>query len=496
MPLLSSLLLILAYPQVNFHWLIWIALVPLLTEIRRVQTPREAFGISFFTGFFFFLISIFWLRHVSWFGLVALSTMMACYFGAFGWLWKWWQIKGLPLAVMVIAGPALWVGLEWMRTEMPSLGFGWNLLGYALSDNLIMIQSASLWGVYGVSFLIMFINIVIARIFSAPKTWRIWPCLVIAVLLFIGNGYYGVNRLKHKQVGPILDIGVVQGNIEQHLKWEPRAKPDIIDKHIKLSQLAAYDGPDLIVWPEAAYPGYLNLELEASVLPEFMRALKVPVLIGSPHMRADGRYQNSAYLINEKAEILERYDKTFLVPFGEFIPYKLIFGFLNPIARALGVGDFLPGDHLTVFDLALRNIEKTYRFSVLICFEDVFPRLSRRMAQAGAQCLIVMTNDAWFGNGGETHQHLQASVFRAVENGLPVIRSANVGVSAFIDPHGRVADRIRDKSGQDTFIMGTLTRPIMFMDRATPYREWGHWFPILCLLLVLSASIVGILRRQ
>lgn len=395
--------------------------------------------------------------------------------------------------------PAAWVFCEWLRTEMPVLGFGWNLLGYSQAGSPLLIQSAKLFGVYGVSFLIALTNTaVFLMVAFRDKKIRFWAA-IFGFLPFVLNMYYGAMQFQESasssDPGQIADVAVIQGNIEQNQKWSPDFKAMIVEKYLKLTELASFDGPDLAVWPEAAYPGFLNREYDSSEVQSFFQKLGFFTLIGSPHWVDDTEYYNSAYLVSGQGEITDRYDKIHLVPFGEYIPFKPLLSFLEPYAYTLGVSDFSAGKEFKVFELPLGKNRGTVRFSVLICFEDVFPELARNFVQNGAQALFVITNDAWFGKTGAPYQHLQASVFRALENGVPVVRAGNIGVSAFISSNGKIEDKVQNSRGFETYVTGVLTRPVLFSHHATFYQKHGHFFPLGCAAVLLGALLLLLQRN-
>jgi len=501
-------LLAVLFPRLHFYWLAWVALVPLFLELQKVKSFKQALGISYFTGFFFILLSIHWLREVSPAGLILLCVYQAFYFGLFGVIAKAVMnrcdnffsasrknfLPGVFFELLVI--PAAWVFCEWMRAEVPVMGFGWNLLGYSQAENPFLIQSAKLFGAYGISFLIALANTAMFLMLAIrEKSIRFWAA-VLGFLPFILNMYYGAMQFQERpSAGRVADVTVIQGNIEQNEKWSPGFKTLIIEKYLKLTELASFDGPDLAVWPEAAYPGFLNREYAGSDVQALFKKLGFNFLVGSPHCVNDGEYYNSAYLISGQGEITDRYDKIHLVPFGEYIPFKPGFSFLEPYAYALGVSDFSAGKEFKVFDLSLGENRGKARFSVLICFEDVFPELARNFVQRGAQCLFVITNDAWFGKTGAPYQHFQASVFRALENGVPVVRAGNVGVSAFISPNGEVQDKVQNERGFETYVTGVLTRPVLFSHHATFYQAYGYLFPRACALFVLGALLLLLQRN-
>ena len=493
LPFLTAILLAVSFPRFNFFWLAWIALVPLLLELRDSQNLRRAFGVSYFAGFFFLLFSIHWLKEVSSFGLLVVCTYQAFYFAIFGVLAKL-AIENRPKLFALVTIPATWVVLEWVRAEVPVMGFGWNLLAYSQSDNLLVIQSAKLLGAYGVSFLIVLVNVAIFMILGYRQTkLRVIACLV-GFIPFALNVYYGGIQIQKNYAGPLVNVSVVQGNIEQEKKWVPGLKDLIVEKYMKLTELASFDGPDLVVWPEAAYPGFFNEDYQSSPIPNLVKKLGFYLLIGSLHQESEKSYYNSAYFLSKDGGIVERYDKIFLVPFGEYVPFKPALSFLQPYAYALGVSDFSAGDHFTVFEMPFGQAREKVRFSVLICFEDIFPSLARNFVLRGAQCLMVVTNDAWFGKSGAPYQHLQASVFRAIENGVSVVRAGNIGVSAFITPRGEVEDKIRNERGFETYVTGALTRPVAFVHAPTFYQKFGFTFPWFCFFPVLIFLFLLLLK--
>ncbi len=486
--LFSSLLLTLAFPRWNLWGLAWVALVPLFLSLERARSRKEAFLFGFLAGFVFYLLSVSWLRHVTVFGLFFVATVLACYWGVFGVVWHsvgtrhdgGWRRLLLPAA---------WTALEFIRSEIPVWGFGWNLLGYSQAPNLWVAQLASLAGVYAVSFLVFLGNTVIYSVVrqGIKASWRM---VLLFILVFTGSSLFGYSRLLASPAAPLFRVTVLQGNIPQSLKWEEAYKGEILRIYLNLTELASYDASQLIFWPEAAYPGFFNREAEAEAVKELARKIQIPVVVGSPHQGEKG-YYNSAYLLGPSGEAIQRYDKIRLVPFGEYVPWKPVLGFLEPYAYALGVSDFSGGKEFTLFQTA----ETGPRFSILICFEDIFPALARKFVERGADFLAVLTNDAWFGHSSAPYQHLQASVFRAIENGVSVVRAANTGVSGFITSTGRVVERVKNQEGKDTFVMGGMTYPVIWAKEATPYRKGGWLFPYVCILVMLPAASSWLSRR-
>ena len=413
---------------------------------------------------------------------------------------------------------ASWTTCEILRSEIPVFGLPWNLLAYSQTDYSLIRLSANAIGAYGLGFVIVWVNAALDQIwrdFWALTRMRYWQHLACGrrsfyelrkpflnaallagvVILMLLHGQYHQN-LTGEQSGS-LRVAVIQGNIPQEIKWDILAREKILDMYMRLSELSVSDQPNLIVWPEAAFPGYFNRDIHADRVKAMVKELKIPFLIGSPHNESSEVAYNSAYMVNEHGNISGRYDKQYLVPFGEYVPLPLIFGWLKPIAYSLGVSDFYEGHESTVFRLP----KSDSFFSTLICFEDVFPGLSRKFVEKGARFLLVITNDAWFMDSSAPYQHLQASVFRAVENGVPVVRAANTGISAFINKKGEVISRVQDHDGKDIFVTGAKTETIALDEGDTLYRSLGYLFPyamivILILLILKRKKDPEFLRKE
>jgi len=240
-------------------------------------------------------------------------------------------------------------------------------------------------------------------------------------------------------------------------------------------------GPDLIVWPETALPFYfLHDDALTEQMVELVRGCKAHFLVGSPSFQTGGRgtrYYNSSYLIDPSGNVLGKYDKVHLVPYGEYVPLKRFLPFLGKLVEA--VGDFEPGKQGQVLSLNGKKI------GVLICFEVIFPELARAMCRNGAQLLVTITNDAWFGTSSAPYQHLSMVVFRAVETHLAVARAANTGISAYIDPVGRVLD------ATPLFEEAVRVRHLHIMDQETFYARYGDLFAIACILICVAISIAA-----
>ncbi|MEA3560521.1 MAG: apolipoprotein N-acyltransferase [Candidatus Omnitrophota bacterium] len=503
--LFSALLLVFSFPVFKLTGFAWFAFVPLFIAIDG-KKMRKAVIFSCLTGFVFFLGTVYWIGYVSVWGLTILVLYLTLYFGVFG-LFVSCLSSGFWFLLLV---PCFWVALEYIRSHLFS-GFGWAALGYSQYLNIPLIQIADITGVYGVSFLVMMVNVSIFQILQAAgrrpqaagrkfQTARTdFKSLLINIgivsLILIAVFGYGKSQLL-KRPEPKIKIAVVQGNISQQEKWDPQLKQLILDKYRVLTKLASFNQPDIIVWPETAVPGYLvNDDRLLDYITDLVKEVNKPLLLGSAFLANNQEVYNSAFLISRQGEVVGRYDKLHLVPFGEYIPLGKVFSFVKGVDKRAGGGNFTAGKTYTLFQLPITGCQLA-RFGVLICFEDVFPGLTRAFVRQGADFMVNITNDAWFGNSSGPYQHVQTSVLRAVENKKGVVRCANTGISCFIDPTGRITNKVLDKKGKDLSITGYLTGEISIWKILTFYTRFGDVFAYLCILISIGWGICFSLTKS
>jgi apolipoprotein N-acyltransferase len=491
---LSAVLLVLSFPGFDLEFLAWIALVPLLFAIEN-RKPKEAFFLSYLTGSLFFLGTIYWLVHVTLPGMIAVVLYMALYFGSFGLIASYRSPVTDYRSLFFV--PAVLVTTELVRSHMFG-GFGWNLLAYSQSSNLPVIQIADITGAYGVSFIICLVN---TAIFLTIKAFRekkyTFRYLVIALLLIFLSLSYGIHRARNIFTGEKLRVAVIQGNIPQAKKWDEKFREEILCKYENLTREAAKSTPDLIIWPETSVPGFLESEQRLlSRIESLAKEAKAPILVGTPSERGES-YYNSAVLVLDDHRLAGRYDKMHLVPFGEYVPFKSVLSFVERFAPS-PIGDFSEGKEPVVFKFFIERgsrdnavswrLVKKVGFSCLICFEDIFPDIARAFVKEGAVFLVNITNDAWFAKSSAAYQHSQASIFRAVENRVNVVRAANTGLSCFIDQKGKV-EAIVEQSGERLFVDGFKIHDIVLNNTKTLYTKYGDIFAYLCVLFVFIALI-------
>ncbi|MCH7923446.1 MAG: apolipoprotein N-acyltransferase [Nitrospinae bacterium] len=500
-----------AFPSSNLWVVAWVALVPLLWALRRTR-PTEALKLGALAGFIHYSTVLFWVMNtmtrygkLSWPAslgvLVLLAGYLACYVALFAW------------AVVVLAGgqrtlrwllaPLAWVVAELARAHVLS-GFPWANLGYSQSSVLPVIQIADITGVYGVAFLIVLVNATIVELFEnlsqsgtiglvrrkpGPSNVRLILSASLAVALTLGYGWTVLARPERTvpPETPKLRFALLQGNIPQDLKWDAASQQETVNLYtVLVSEVSRGPAaPQLIVWPETAAPFYFEQDgaLQEKVR-SVVRRTKVYHLVGAAgYEKIDGRvaYYNRAYLLGPEGETLEHYDKIHLVPFGEYVPLSSVLFFVRRLAE--GIGTFYAGERHTIFDIPQG------RFGTLICFEVIFPNLVRQFVKGGAQFLVNITNDAWFGRSAASAQHLSMAVFRAVENRVPLIRAANTGITAVVDPFGRVVQ------ATDLFVRTHVTETIpVVAEPGALYTRIGDLFAYACFFGLILVAVVGRLR--
>ncbi|MFZ7111062.1 MAG: apolipoprotein N-acyltransferase [Desulfatiglandales bacterium] len=444
--ILSGLMLTAAFPPASLEWMAWFALVPLLKALRD-ESPSRAFRLGCLTGLVHYFTLIYWIIVVlghygglNVFLSLGVLGLFCLYLSLYPALFSVLTsiCRGSRFGLFLIA--CGWVGLEYMRANVLT-GFPWCLLGYSQYRMLTLIQMADLMGVYGLSFLIIFANALIYallfdRTFSA-KGFLKWEAVCTGLLLAFAliYGHQRISGLENPdKTRPSFTAAIVQGNVDQSVKWHPQYQQKTIEDYERLTLKASAFHPALVVWPETAVPFFFQdgSEYTERVI-QIVRKIHAELIFGSPaYTRENGaiRYHNRAYSLSSTGEISGFYDKTHLVPFGEYVPMSRFFPFVHRLVPA--AGDFASGDKNTPLKLS------RFTAGTLICFEIIFPELARAQTNAGADLLINLTNDAWFGMTSAPFQHLSMAVFRAVENRRFLIRSANTGFSAFVSPLGEI----------------------------------------------------------
>ncbi|MEE9524331.1 MAG: apolipoprotein N-acyltransferase [Thermodesulfovibrionales bacterium] len=487
----SGLVLPFAFPGRDLFFLAWFCLVPFI--IYLTECPRQiAFKAGLIFGIPFFFGTQYWIYYsINHYGnlnlvLSILIILLLClyeslYIGLFGVLLNY-ITKRSPFP-LVLTAPVIWVCLEYARGIIIT-GFPWSFIGYSQYKLLPLIQISDLTGIYGISFLIVAVNSIMADFVLLAKRRRripLYPTVPtylgasLLLIVFICTLSYGYYRLKESDEGKTLKVAVIQGNIEQDKKWDKQYQNSVFTTYLTLTKQVAVEKPDLIVWPETAVPFIFGTDTEFTErLTGFQKENKIPLVFGSILVKSveDRKYRlsNGAVLLDRNGNVIYSYDKIHLVPFGEYIPLRSILFFVDRLVE--GIGTYIPGDK---YGSANTSIGK---FPVVICYELIFPSLVRNFFLNGGDFLITITNDAWFGNTIGPVQHFYTGVFRAIENRKPVIRAANTGISGYIDSKGRIISK------SSLFKRETMNEEIVKNNKITFYTKYGDIFVYICLLTI------------
>jgi len=555
--ILAGLLLAASFPKPGLAGLAWIA--PGLMLFAAVGQPgKECFRIGYFAGLANYLCSLYWLLFIPFpagaiVGWFALSAYLALYPAVWVWLcWRlfsgkkfvaaqtWWSAVGeffttdrWQRSCWMILCAGLWVALDMVVARFLS-GFPWNFLGVSQYRMLPLIQIASVTGVYGVSFLVVWFSISLAiaflRVVRQPRLRWGWLIeLRLALIALIGTMIFGLDRLLVPlDTDRQLIIALVQPSIRQDVIWNHAKDADRFNKIIELSKLAIAVKPDLLIWPESSMPNFTEDNFRA--ITDLIVANKVWMILGAddaeprPGATSHDDYDsfNAAFLFNRQGKVVATYHKQHLVVFGEYLPFARWLPFLR---RVIPIpGDFTPGDRpvpfeldavATVYDRRTHDSEVQGRRSqtaatggerskpaattvvklcVLICFEDVIACLARESSGDDIDFMLNLTNDGWFGESAAQWQQAANAVFRAVENGLPLVRCTNNGLTCWIDSRGAIRE-ILGGEGKAVYAPGFMTakiplRPAGQKRVPTFYHRHGDWFGWGCVALSALACVI------
>ena len=481
-PAVSGLVLGAAFPPLPLGFLSYGALIPLLLSAERLR-GRAAFGAGFVQGIFFYGATLYWIGSITPPGMAGAVFYMSLFRGLF--LWTFARVVRRYGAAGIWSAPILWVAFEYFNS-LGDMGFPWVVLGNSQTAYLWLIQYAEVTGVYGVSFWIVVVNLSLLMLWRNRARRWVWAAGLAA--LFAGPAANGFLTLKNDPDEHAVPVGVVQPDMPPVAK-EYRGFDYNFGKLKPMTAEAAGQGAKLVVWPETAV-GYLKGELyrhHRERVQAMVDSLDIFLYTGAYRLEAGDpvKVYNSSFLFVPRKGITGYYDKTRLVPFGERAPFPDLLPFLGKIRFTGGGfvgGNWDSGESRTVFN------GPEARFAALICYDSVFPGFVRAFVDLGAEFLVIITNDGWFGRTSGPFQHAEAAVFRAIENRRAVVRCANTGVSTFIDAYGR-------KSGTTgIFHPAVLTQGVAPRSAKTLYTRYGDLFSQLC--LVLGAILVAMAFRR
>ena len=491
----SGILLFLSFPKYGSGFFAWIALIPLFWALREKISIRQGLLLGFITGVACHIGLIYWITYVVvsygylpiYLGII-LMLLLACYLSLYTAIFAAGIVFFRHKIPLFLAAPVLWVCLEWCKSNLLT-GFPWENLGYSQYLNYYLVQFADVSGVFGLSFLIVLAN---AALFTVivKKSKKGFILAAAVILIIIGILIYGVNRAR--QVDTILqnaeqiEISLIQGNIDQSIKWNENFQKETINIYEQLSLQNAPAKGSLIVWPETALPfNFQDVNNFQKQVREISLKTKSWFIFGSTRYEesdADTDYYNSAYLLSPAGEIKGKYDKVHLVPYGEYVPLRNIFPFIKKLTA--GMGDFTAGIGYNPLTMDNKKI------GVLICYEGILPFAARTYKKEGAGVLVNITNDAWFGDTSAPFQHFSMAVFRAVETRLYLARAANTGISAIVDPKGKIV------AETDIFEKASLKGNVKYSNIQTIYVKYGDVLVIVCFLLVVFYFILVLFKRE
>lgn len=494
----SGLLITLAFPKADLSFLAWIALIPLLTALEG-QSPRNAFKLGLVCGSVAYAGLLYWVIIVMteygklplYAGIplwLLLSGWLALFYGAATWATALGERFGIKSALML---PLAWVAADYLRSFLLT-GFPWTMLGHSQYRLLPLIQLSDITGVFGITALIVLANVVLYRIIRAlagaeiPYPAKSAVLLVLALTATLGYGFMRLNTPPPPSAP--LNVALIQGNIDQSVKWSPAFRETTLDIYTNLSrQAAARIQPGLIVWPESAAPFFFQENSPASDrIRTLSRELNTHLLFGSPAMELRNNRPanlNSAFLLGPDGSERGRSDKVHLVPFGEYVPLARLLPFVNKLVH--GIGDFAPGQEIKPLKAADTPL------GVLVCYEAIFPELARAHVNSGSRVLVNITNDAWFGRSSAPYQHLSMAAFRAVETRTPLVRAANTGITSIIDQNGHI------KGMTSLFREAVMVGEVRPGSSSSLYLKIGDLFAQGCLgLILLLAAAAGFRLKQ
>jgi len=481
--ILSGLLLFACFPLVNWTALVWVACLPLLAAVVSARRRSSGFWLGSLAGAVFLSGSCYWFVSVmEGYGglnpmvavgvLILFVTVFSTFYGVFGLIET--AVARRSVGAALFLSPFLWVAMELARTYLIT-GFPWNLLGYAVRP-VGLEQLASIAAVYGLSFLAVATSALVAWVLLEPIRRVSWIALVVWVAALAAGNWL----LQPPPAGPepnvVLlvqpDIPLGEAAMDNWVPWvSPGPLNSLVEESVEASREsgASPSSPPLLVWPESSAPFYFNRDpVFRGAMENMAKQSGAYVISGTVTFLGQGtsQPQNAAVLLAPDGRMLLQYDKIHLVPFGEYVPWWAFPGKVGKITAE--VGNFVPGKSVQV----ARTPEGV--IGIFICYEAIFPQLARKFAADGAGVLVNISDDGWYGNSSAPFQHFEMARFRAIENGRFLLRGTNNGITAIVDPYGR----IRKEIPRNQF--GILTGHFRYLSKKTFYTKHGDVFAWFC----------------
>ncbi len=457
--LLSGILWALSFPPFPTGFFAFFVLVFFWYGLEGAESVWHAAELSYLWGLVATAINFWWIAIPTLPGMIALVLFLPVYSLIYGVIhYTIWR-RHPDLAVLL--SPIFYVGVEYFRS-FGRLGFPWMNLSNALTPYPVLIQFADIFGSFGVSFWVAAVNACIYFLLKKAGRKEFWYAVAGLVILFGGAYGYGVWRMRQDIDGTPLRVALLQGNIDPYEKWNSRVRRRSVKMYAQMIESAG--DVDLIILPETATACYFRRSPSMFFpLVDAVKRAGVPTLMGTLDFdpQNSSRYFNSAVLVMPDGSYSQTYNKVQLVPFSEYIPLQDKFEWLRKLNY--GGSHFTPGDSFPLFNTG------TAKFGVMICYESIFGWIGRKFRTEGAEFLVNITNDGWFGRSQGPYQHAMFNVLRAIENRTWIARCANTGISMFIDPHGIITHRTR------LFERAILTDEIKLTHIITPYDRLGDF---------------------
>jgi apolipoprotein N-acyltransferase len=503
--IVSSMLQVLIFPLPNLYVLSWIAVAPLLIALLHARQPEtlqlqgtaklkpaypwQGFFLGYACGILWYGGNCYWIyKTMKQYGgispagaaglLILFCLYLGLYHGAFGLIICWLGKKSLRTALVL--APFVWVAVELARTRIS--GFPWDLLGITQVDNIPLARIARFTGVYGISFEVMIVNTAFAAalLVDRKRQWSLWIATVAAALVLQIARWMPFPMISGDRFAVLVQENVpILENSDWTRQYYEATFSDLTN--LSLNPPGAQGRADLIVWPESPAPFYSNDPGFRNGLARIATTAESWVVagsIGTSGSNANQEVFNSAVLVDPEGELVARYDKVHLVPFGEYLPFPSLFSFAGGLTKE--VGTFTPGESRTPLKAGQKKL------GIFICYESIFPDEVRRLANSGAQVLVNISNDGWYGDSGAYAQHLKQARMRAIENDRWLLRATNTGVTAAIDPFGRVAQQAPRKVGT------ALVASYSLIDSTTFYTRHGDWLAYGCAIISAGAILFSL----
>jgi apolipoprotein N-acyltransferase len=493
---LSGAVTALAFPKFNLAFFSWISLIPLFIVLSK-KTPGQGFRLGWMAGFFYYAVLLYWIPAVpSHYGGLSVPISILIYVGfmsVLGLTWAAFSLcftkihKSFPILSFFIA-PFLWVSFEFIITHILT-GFPWGLLGYGQYKNIYFIQIASVTGITGLSFILVLFQSLFVLSIKLGKKAPFFAALTLVLLIHV-SGFVSIKDIPNQENS--FSAAVIQGNVSAEIQWGHMSFVEIeaiFNQHMQLSRDAANKNNSLVIWPEFSVPlcfgcSYGIYQEFKNRLYRFVQETGCTLLLGTNEKSETGgktEYFNTALCL--KPDLSQsQYHKIHLVPFGEYTPYKKVFAFISRVTHAIGA--ITPGDQFVLHE------HEAYRFGSPICYEIIFPDLVRKFAKNGANFLVTITNDGWYGQSSAPYQHFSIAVLRAVENRRYLLRAATTGISGIIDPYGRILSR--SELMTQTFLYDTITP----LHKKTLYTQHGDVLPYISLTLTIFFLILAVIKKR